>query len=81
MSTSNIGTRGAALEGISAILICRFININFFFSTVQELWSHGLLQQQLRENMTQHSLVIPGYLITAHDWSLMNLLHPYLVIQ
>lgn len=45
------------------------------------LWSHKLLQQQLRENVTQQSLIIPGCLITACDWSLMTLLHPYLVIQ
>ena len=36
MSTSNIGARGAALEGISAIPICRFIERDIFFSTVQE---------------------------------------------
>lgn len=55
----------------------------FFFLPLckKGLWSHKLLQQQLRENMTQESLIISGYLITAHDWSPMNLLHPYLMIQ
>lgn len=40
-----------------------------------------MLQQQLKENKAQHSLVIPGYFITAHDWSLMNLLHPHLMVS
>lgn len=77
MSTGNAGAEGAAPEGISAIPICRLLYIEIFFFPLckSKLWSRELLQQQLREKMTQHSLVIPGYLITAHDWSLINLLH------
>lgn len=52
-----------------------------FLQCKKVLWSYKLLQQQLRENMTQGSLIIPSYLITDHDWSLMNLMHPYLMIQ